>query len=88
MTPPPWRIETRLCYRKVTFQRGATQAPEVRLDIEITLHVNGVPAALVVDDGAPLLHVLRNQMGLRASRFGCGWSSAGACMVLMDGTPT
>lgn len=58
------------------------------MDIEITLHVNGVPAALVVDDAAPLLHVLRNQMGLRASRFGCGLEQCGACMVLMDGTPT
>lgn len=58
------------------------------MDTEITLRVNGIAAKLVVDDAAPLLHVLRNQMDLRASRFGCGLEQCGACMVLMDGAPT
>lgn len=56
--------------------------------LEITLHVNGTAASLVVDETAPLLHALRNILGLKASRFGCGAEQCGACMVLMDGAPT
>ncbi|MBA4789833.1 MAG: (2Fe-2S)-binding protein [Pseudomonadota bacterium] len=56
--------------------------------LEITLTVNGTPSALAVDETAPLLHALRNILGLRASRFGCGQEQCGACMVLMDGKPT
>lgn len=57
------------------------------MGIEIALRINGVPASVTVDEAAPLLHVLRNQLGLRASRFGCGLEQCGACMVLMDGKP-
>ena len=33
----------------------------------------------------PLLHVLRNELGLRGPRFGCGLSQCGACTVHVDG---
>ena len=36
---------------------------------------------------ATLLDVLRNDVGLRATRFGCGQEQCGACMVLIDGEP-
>ena len=36
----------------------------------------------------PLLSVLRNELGLRGSRFGCGTEQCGACMVLIDGEPS
>jgi aerobic-type carbon monoxide dehydrogenase small subunit (CoxS/CutS family) len=49
------------------------------------LIVNG-RSVLVRSDGAtPLLSVLRNELGLRGSRFGCGTEQCGACMVLIDG---
>jgi nicotinate dehydrogenase subunit A len=32
----------------------------------------------------PLLHVLRNQLGLKGSRFGCGIGLCGACVVLVE----
>ena len=35
----------------------------------------------------PLLSVLREELGLRGSRFGCGTEQCGACMVLIDGEP-
>ena len=35
----------------------------------------------------PLLHVLRNLLGLKGSRFGCGVGLCGACFVLVDGRP-
>lgn len=54
---------------------------------EIALHVNGRERRVRCDADAPLLNVLRNGLGLRASRFGCGHGVCGACMVLIDGEP-
>ncbi len=39
----------------------------------------------VPDDGEDLLYILRNQLGLKGPRFGCGVSQCGACTVLVDG---
>ncbi len=44
-------------------------------------------ATVDVDGGTPLLWVLRNLLGLRGTRFGCGHEQCGACMVLVDGEP-
>jgi nicotinate dehydrogenase subunit A len=45
--------------------------------------------AVQVDTNAtkPLLSVLRDDLGLRGTRFGCGLEQCGACMVLIDGEP-
>jgi len=51
----------------------------------IELTVNGRPVRL--DVTKPLLWVLRDDLGLRGSRFGCGTEQCGACMVLIDGEP-
>lgn len=53
----------------------------------ITLTVNGVGREVAAADDAPLLWVLRNHLGLKAARFGCGHERCGACMVLLDGEP-
>ena len=50
--------------------------------------LNGRPVALEVDPTKPLLSVLREDFGLRGSRFGCGTEQCGACMVLIDGEPS
>ena len=52
---------------------------------EITLRVNGETHALDVDPSTPLLYVLRNDLGVRGPRFGCGLGQCGTCTVLMDG---
>jgi len=39
------------------------------------------------DPGQPLLYILRNKLGLRAAKFGCGLGQCGACTVLIDGQP-
>jgi nicotinate dehydrogenase subunit A len=52
---------------------------------EIT--INGRPTRVNADEHASLLDVLRNELGLRATRFGCGLEQCGACMVLVDGEP-
>ena len=51
----------------------------------VELLVNGMRATVACDAGDSLLHVLRNRLGLRGSRFGCGQEACGACMVLVDG---
>lgn len=49
--------------------------------------VNGRPVDVVAEEGATLIDVLRNRLGLRATRFGCGLEQCGACTVLVDGEP-
>ena len=49
------------------------------------LHVNGVSRRVDVNPDTPLLYVLRNDLGLVGSRFGCGSGQCGACFVLVDG---
>ena len=53
----------------------------------LRFEVNGRAVELAADESAPLLEVLRNGLGLRGSRFGCGLEQCGACMVLLDGEP-
>ena len=52
---------------------------------EITLIVNGGLHHLQVDPETPLLFVLRNDLGLKSPKFGCGLEQCGACKVLVDG---
>ena len=51
------------------------------------LIVNGKAVHVDTDGTKPLLAVLRDELGLRGSRFGCGTEQCGACMVLIDGKP-
>jgi nicotinate dehydrogenase subunit A len=52
-----------------------------------TLQVNGHAVTVDVDDpDTPLLYVLRDNIGLRGPRFGCGLGQCGACTVHIDGT--
>jgi aerobic-type carbon monoxide dehydrogenase small subunit (CoxS/CutS family) len=51
------------------------------------LVVNGRSVHVETDGTKPLLSVLRDELSLRGSRFGCGTEQCGACMVLIDGEP-
>jgi nicotinate dehydrogenase subunit A len=53
----------------------------------IALHVNGVAHEIQAAGDTPLLYVLRNDLGLAATRFGCGTEQCGTCVVLVDGNP-
>ena len=55
---------------------------------DVTLTVNGVTHTVDVDPVTPLLYVLRNDLGLRGPRFGCGLGQCGACTVIIDGVVT
>jgi nicotinate dehydrogenase subunit A len=49
------------------------------------LEVNGVQRSVEASPETPLLYVLRNDLGLVGTRFGCGSGQCGACFVLIDG---
>jgi aerobic-type carbon monoxide dehydrogenase small subunit (CoxS/CutS family) len=52
------------------------------------LHVNGSRRSLDADAERTLLSVLRDDLGLTGSKYGCGEGRCGACTVLLDGQPT
>jgi aerobic-type carbon monoxide dehydrogenase small subunit (CoxS/CutS family) len=51
------------------------------------LRVNGKPFAVEVDGETSLLTVLRDQLDLTGTKYGCGEGQCGACTVLIDGNP-
>ena len=53
----------------------------------LRLVVNGQPREVAADPETPLLYVLRNDLGLTGTKFGCGLGQCGACTVLVDGQP-
>jgi nicotinate dehydrogenase subunit A len=53
----------------------------------IPLIVNGSSVSIVADGETPLLDALRNHLGLKGAKFGCGLEQCGCCMVLIDGKP-
>jgi len=53
-----------------------------------TLNVNGTVREFQAEDDTPLLWVLREQLGLTGTKYGCGIAQCGACTVHIDGVPT
>ncbi len=53
----------------------------------ITLTVNGTRRQLDVDPSTPLLWVIRENLDLTGTKFGCGIAQCGACTVHLDGQP-
>jgi len=56
--------------------------------MKTTLKVNGRAHTVDVDPSAPLLYILRNDLGLQGPRFGCGLGQCGACTVIVNGVAT
>ena len=52
-----------------------------------TIIVNGMEQRLDVDPSTPLLWVLREDLELTGTKFGCGMAQCGACTVHIDGRP-
>jgi aerobic-type carbon monoxide dehydrogenase small subunit (CoxS/CutS family) len=53
----------------------------------LELQINGKPYAVHSDPETSLLEVLREELGLTGSKYGCGEGQCGACTVLLDGSP-
>lgn len=58
------------------------------MDITITLTVNNAPRTVTTDPDRPLLDILREDLGLTGTKYGCGEGQCRACTVLVDGRPT
>ena len=52
------------------------------------LTINGRVRDVDADPGTPLLWVLREQLGMTGTKYGCGVAQCGACTVLVDGVAT
>lgn len=52
-----------------------------------SLNVNGKQVSADVEADMPLLWVLRDELGLRGTKYGCGIGACGACTVHLDGEP-
>jgi aerobic carbon-monoxide dehydrogenase small subunit len=55
--------------------------------IDIKFTVNGKPAAVTADADRSLLEILREELHLTGTKYGCGEGACGACTVLVDGKP-
>lgn len=56
--------------------------------MSITLNVNDKNHTVDVDPDTPLLWVIRDNLGLTGTKFGCGIAQCGACTVHLNGQPT
>ena len=52
-----------------------------------TIKVNGQAVEVDAEDNTPLLWVLREQLGLTDTKYGCGIAQCGSCTVHLDGNP-
>lgn len=52
------------------------------------LNINGKVREFVAEPDTPLLWVIREQLGLTGTKYGCGIAQCGACTIHIDGVPT
>ena len=55
--------------------------------MEFKLKVNGKSRTVDAEPGTPLLWILRDELGLTGTKFGCGVAACGSCTVHLNGTP-
>jgi isoquinoline 1-oxidoreductase subunit alpha len=53
--------------------------------MSVSIHVNGRDHVVDADPATPLLWVIRDELGLAGTKFGCGVAQCGACTVHVDG---
>ena len=58
------------------------------MSVTVRLNVNGTQRSVTTDGGRRLLDVLREDLQLTGTKYGCGEGQCGACLVHVDGEPT
>ena len=58
------------------------------MDVTVELKINGRVRSVITDPARPLLDVVREDLGLTGTKYGCGEGQCRACTVLVDGRPT
>ncbi len=53
----------------------------------LSLTINGKTHEITSEADTPLIYVLRDELGLKGTKLGCGLEQCGACAVLVDGQP-
>jgi isoquinoline 1-oxidoreductase alpha subunit len=61
--------------------------PAKETPVSTSLTINGKPMTVQAEPDTPLLWVIRDEVGLTGTKFGCGAALCGACTVLLDGLP-
>jgi nicotinate dehydrogenase subunit A len=64
---------------------GASTETDEMMPTKVRLKVNGTAHEVDAAPDAPLLYVLRNDLGLNGPKYGCGLGECGTCTVLIDG---
>ena len=65
----------------------AWYALAIRPERTMQLEINGEAFEVDVEPEMPLLWVLRDELGIKGPKYGCGIGACGACTVLLDGNP-
>ena len=81
---PESRAPSGRCRLTAAAGRRDTSCPEGPLMRVVSFTLNGKPTRLTVDEDRMLLWVLRDDLGLTGTKFGCGEALCGACTVLVD----
>src|ERR1700754_1062512 len=74
--------------RRAGLSRIKPSIGRIAMAQRITLNVNGNTHTVDVDPDMPLLYALRDDVGLRNPKFGCGLAQCGACTVHVNGEAT
>jgi isoquinoline 1-oxidoreductase alpha subunit len=68
-------------------ERAAAPRVTTLVTMAMKLHVNGSARPIEFAPDTPLLWVLRDELGMTGTKFGCGMAQCGACTVHLDGQP-
>jgi isoquinoline 1-oxidoreductase alpha subunit len=74
------------CKRASLPESGNKREQEIS-KMALTLKLNGATHTVDAEPGTPLLWVIRDELKMTGTKFGCGVASCGACTVHLDGEP-
>ena len=80
-------ISVNLWFLKPGIIKSALHLFKIQIMPEYTLNVNNKDYKIDVDPQMPLLWAIRDFVGLKGTKFGCGIAQCGACTVHLEGTP-